>query len=43
MVQATSSKSLTREEILSPVQYGVLLSVKLAVLNLSMMKKRSHK
>ena len=40
---ATSSKSLTTEEILSPVTYGVLSSAKLAISNFSIMKKRSHK
>ena len=43
ITQATSSKSLTTEEILSPVTYGVLSSVKLARSDFPIMKKRSNK
>ena len=38
IAQATSSKSLTMEEILSPVKYGVLLSAKLAISSFLIMK-----
>ena len=40
--QATFSKNLTTEEILSPVTYGIFSSAKLAISNFSIMKKRSH-
>ena len=43
IAQATSSKSLTIKEILSPMIYGVLSPAKLAISNLSIIKKRSHK
>ena len=39
MAQLTSSKSLTTEEILSPVTYGVLSSTKLAISSFSIMEK----
>ena len=43
IARATSSKSLTTEEILSPVTYGVLSPVKLVIPNFSIMKKISYK
>ena len=43
IAQATSSWSLTTEEILSAVTSGVLSATKLAISNFSIMKKRSHK
>ena len=42
IAQATSSKSLTTEKMLSPVTSGVLSSAKLATWNFSIMKKRLH-